>query len=195
MLDSISTLPHDQTQAKRSFDINHQRRRDIARLVVHRHGRLANAALCIPYAIATAWHCPSDGERRFLMVQWCRWTCAPLSVEHQIDAILKANPARRISADTLARHLHVSDAERTALRIWTIGAYDAPKAKRIKRRKEKRRKNRLIYFSPAEIQRLVEQLYPRFVEPRLREDTGRGLRSPSCLADRPRDGRQRRVPG
>jgi hypothetical protein len=34
-------------------------------------------------------------------------------------------------------------------------------------------KNRLIYFSPAEIQRLVEQLYPRFVEPRLREDAGR----------------------
>jgi hypothetical protein len=33
-------------------------------------------------------------------------------------------------------------------------------------------KNRLIYFSPLEIQRLVEQLYPRFVEPRLREDAG-----------------------
>jgi hypothetical protein len=29
-------------------------------------------------------------------------------------------------------------------------------------------KERLIYFSPPEIQRLVEQLYPRFVEPRLR---------------------------
>src|SRR5262249_13253202 len=35
--------------------------------------------------------------------------------------------------------LHVSDAERTALKIWTIGAYDVPKAERIKRRKEKRR--------------------------------------------------------
>src|SRR4029450_5775684 len=34
---------------------------------------------------------------------------------------------------------HVSDAERTALRIFTIGAYDVPKAERIKRRKEKRR--------------------------------------------------------
>jgi hypothetical protein len=30
-------------------------------------------------------------------------------------------------------------------------------------------KERLIYFSPPEIQRLVEQLYPRFVEPRLRK--------------------------
>jgi hypothetical protein len=128
-----------QAKAKRPFDVNYQRRRDIARTVVARHGRLAKAALCIPYAIAAAWHCPSDSERRFLMVQWCRWCCAPLSVEHQIDAILEANPARRISADTLARHLHVSDAERTALRIWTIGSYDVPKAKRIKRRKEKRR--------------------------------------------------------
>jgi len=30
-------------------------------------------------------------------------------------------------------------------------------------------KNRLIYFSPPEIQRLVEQLYPRIVEPHLRK--------------------------
>jgi hypothetical protein len=37
-------------------------------------------------------------------------------------------------------------------------------------------KNRLIYFSPPEIQRLVEQFYPRFVEPRLREDAGRAAR-------------------
>lgn len=33
-------------------------------------------------------------------------------------------------------------------------------------------KYRLIYFSPAEIQRLVEQLYPRFVEPALRQSAG-----------------------
>jgi hypothetical protein len=125
--------------SKRPFDINHQRRRDIARLVVHRHGRLAKAALCIPYAVAAAWHCPSDSERRFLMVKWCRWVCAPPSVERQINAILEANPARYVWSDTLARHLHVSDAERTALRIWTIGAYDVPKAVRIKRRKEKDR--------------------------------------------------------
>ena len=61
---------------------------------------------------------------------------APPSVEHQIDSILEANPARRIRADTLGRHLHVSDAERSLLRIWTIGSFDVPKAKRIKRRKK-----------------------------------------------------------
>ena len=141
--DGNSALPPSK-QAKRKpnqrpFELNYQRRRDIARLVVHRHGRLAKAALCILYAEAAAWHCPSDSERRFLMVKWCRWTCAPQSVVHQIDAILKANPPRRISADTLARHLSVSDAERTMLRIYTIGSYDVPRAKRIERRKENRR--------------------------------------------------------
>jgi hypothetical protein len=108
--------PHPRRTSKkrkrRPFDLNRQRRRDIARLVVRRHGRLAKAALCIPYAAAAAWHCPSDSERRFLMVQWCRWTCAPPSVEHQIDAILEANPARRIRADTLARHLEHSGGEK-----------------------------------------------------------------------------------
>lgn len=34
-------------------------------------------------------------------------------------------------------------------------------------------KTRLIYFSPPEIQRLVDQLYPRFIEPRLREAAAR----------------------
>jgi len=146
-----TTVPHPHGQAqrrqtndhhakrKRPFDLNRQRRRDIARLVVHRHGRLAKAALCIPYAAAAAWHCPSDSERRLLMAQWCYWTCALPSIECNIDTILQDNPPRRMSADTLARHLHVSDAERTLLRVYTIGAYDVPKAARIKRRKEKRR--------------------------------------------------------
>ena len=139
MLERSDTPSRGGAQVKHSFDINRQRRRDIARLLVHRHGRLAKAALCIRYAAAAAWHCPSDSERRFLMVQWCRSTCAPQSVVHQIDAILAANPARHVSADMLARHLDVSDAVRTFLRIWTIGAFDVSKAKRIKRRKDKRR--------------------------------------------------------
>ena len=125
-------------KAARSSDINYRRRRNIAHLVVERHGRLAKADRCIPYAAAAAWHCPAGSERRSLMVQWCQWTCAPPSVERQIDAILAANPPRRISADALARHLHVSDAERTALRIWSIGSYDVPRAARIQRRKEKK---------------------------------------------------------
>jgi hypothetical protein len=73
------------------------------------------------------------------MAQWCYWTCALPSIERNIDTILQENPPRRIRADTLARHLHVSDAERTFLRVYTIGAYDVPKAARMKRRKERRR--------------------------------------------------------
>lgn len=134
--------PHPRRTSKkrkrRPFDLNRQRRRDIARLVVHRHGRLPNADACKLYMKAAAWHCPS-GNRRHAMEQWCAWVCTPPSLDRQIDAILSATPPRRIRADPLARHLHVTDAERTALRIFTIGAYDVPKAERIKRRKEKRR--------------------------------------------------------
>jgi hypothetical protein len=133
-----SKTSSDEKHEQPSNDINYWRRQHIAWLVVHRHGKLAKAALCIPYAIAAAWHCPSDSERRFLMVQWCRWTCAPHSVVRQIDAILEANPPRRMTADTLAKHLGVSDDERSFLRIWTIGSYDVPKADRLERRKERK---------------------------------------------------------
>jgi hypothetical protein len=42
-------------------------------------------------------------------------------------------------------------------------------------------KTRLVYFSPAEIQRLVEQLYPRFVEPRLRNAVANELSLPAYI--------------
>jgi hypothetical protein len=42
-------------------------------------------------------------------------------------------------------------------------------------------KNHLIYFSASEIQRLVEQLYPRFVEPRLRNAAATELGLPRYL--------------
>jgi len=80
MLDARSSASRPLKQDKpgkreRSFDVNHQRRRDIARLVKHRHGSLAKtpADLRTKYAIAAAWHCPDDSERRFLMVKWYRF--------------------------------------------------------------------------------------------------------------------------
>lgn len=42
-------------------------------------------------------------------------------------------------------------------------------------------KTRLVYFSHAEIQRLVEQLFPRFVEPHLREVVASKLELPPYL--------------
>jgi hypothetical protein len=52
-------------------------------------------------------------------------------------------------------------------------------------------KKRLIYFSPAEIQRLVEQLYPRFVEPRLRAAVAGELDLPSYMVWSSPEGRRR----
>lgn len=46
-----------------------------------------------------------------------------------------ANP-HRWKADTLAWRLRLTDAERTALKIKTIGAFDVSKAERLARRKE-----------------------------------------------------------
>ena len=42
-------------------------------------------------------------------------------------------------ADTLGCRLQLTDAERTALKITTIGAFDVGKAERLERRKKKRR--------------------------------------------------------
>jgi hypothetical protein len=43
-------------------------------------------------------------------------------------------------------------------------------------------KSRLVYFSPAEIQRLVEQLYPRFIEPLLRTSAAAECGVPPYMA-------------
>jgi hypothetical protein len=51
---------------------------------------------------------------------------------------IAANP-RRMSADTLAQHYGLTDAQRSALNIRTIGAVDVTKAMREARRKERRR--------------------------------------------------------
>jgi hypothetical protein len=124
---------------RRSTDwgkFNRLRRKQIARLVVRRHGRLPNPGG--HYIKAAAWHCHGP-DRRAELLAWLVWVCAPISLRRKVDAILRANPPRRISADRLGRHLHVSDFERSALRIYTIGSYQTPKAERVRQRKEKDR--------------------------------------------------------
>jgi hypothetical protein len=125
---------------RRPFDLNEQRRKDIARLLVQRHDRLPNAGDWITYVEAAAWHCPR-GNRRAALLQWLELVCAPLSMRrrHVLDAILRRFPPRRLRADTIARLLKVTDAERTALRIRTIGACDVSKAERAERSKQRRR--------------------------------------------------------
>jgi hypothetical protein len=69
-------------------------------------------------------------------LQWCPW------LSHDDAAALAdrvlSRPIRW-TADALGRRLHLSDAERTALGITTIGGFDVPKAERLARRKAKDR--------------------------------------------------------
>ena len=50
-----------------------------------------------------------------------------------------ASRPRNWNLDALGKHLRVSDFERAALRIYTIGSLQTPKAERIRQRKEKDR--------------------------------------------------------
>jgi hypothetical protein len=122
---------------KRPFPV-HQRRKDIARVVVRMHGRLP------PYHFATyikvaAWHCPYGPNRRDALLKWFEWVCAPPDIRRQVDAILKQFRPRNVKIDTLGKILHLSDAQRTEWRVYTIGSYDVSQEERIKRRKEKHR--------------------------------------------------------
>ena len=92
-----------------------------------------------PSRKVAAEYCPYDPNRGNTLMEWLQSVCAPPWVLRQADAILDRILPRHWSADELGKHLHVSDAERTMLRIYTIGSYDVPRAKRIKRREEKRR--------------------------------------------------------
>ncbi len=118
------------------------RRTHLAWLVVGRHKKLPRDDDGWTYIKVAAEHCPYGPNRRDTLMEWLQSVCAPpwiLRQVRQVAAILDRIPPRRWSADALGKLLHVSDAERTMLRIYTIGSHDVPRAKRIKRRKEKRR--------------------------------------------------------
>jgi hypothetical protein len=115
------------------------RREHLAWLVVGRHKKLPRDDRGWAYIKVAAEHCPYGPNRRDVLMKWLQSFCAPPSILCQIDAILDRIPPRRWTADALGKHLHVSDFERKALRLWTVGAFDVPKAERMKRRKEKRR--------------------------------------------------------
>ena len=70
---------------------------------------------------------------------WCPW------LSHDDAAALAdrvTSRPLRWTADALGKRLHLSDAERTALGITTIGGYDVPKAARLARRKAKDREDK-----------------------------------------------------
>ena len=67
---------------------------------------------------------------------WCPWM-APREAA-TVAAKVIATPVK-LTADTLGWRVGLADAERTALKITTIGGIDVSKAERLERRKKKRR--------------------------------------------------------
>jgi hypothetical protein len=125
----------------RSAQFNFARRRlnEIARVVMRRHGRLPDTDDQMIYLEAAAWHLnPRDGDQRFALENWCRRVGASLPTD-QINRIVEDHKPRKLRADRIAKILKVTDAERTALRLTTIGACDVSKAERLRRRKERHR--------------------------------------------------------
>jgi len=80
----------------------------------------------------------SEAERRMSSIAraWAPWM--PDVERDQLIAAVIAKP-RRYRADTLAVLLHVTDAERQRLRLWTIGSVDRNREQRIADRKARRR--------------------------------------------------------
>lgn len=121
------------------FDFARTRLKEIARLVMRRHGRLPETADRMTYLQAAAWHLNSrGGDQHFALENWCRRVGAKLPTE-QINRIVEDNKPRKLRADHLAKLLSVTEAERTALKLTTIGACDVSKAERLRRRKQRHR--------------------------------------------------------
>ena len=74
------------------------------------------------------------------IADWLR-RCAPWFSESEAEPLIEAaiKRPRRWKADTLAKRLNLTDAERSRLKIKTVGAVDCTKEQRAKRRCEKDR--------------------------------------------------------
>jgi len=125
--------------ARGAFNFARTRLNEITRLVMHRHGRLPETADPMMYLQAAALHLnPRDGDQHFALENWCRRVGAKLPAE-QVNRIVEDNKPRRVRADRLAKLLRVTEAERTALKLTTIGACDVSKAERLRLRRQRHR--------------------------------------------------------
>jgi hypothetical protein len=80
------------------------------------------------------------GDAQDHIVAWARMRCPWMAAGEAaaIAAEVMAHPVKW-KADTLGWRLGLTDAQRTALKITTIGGIDVSEAERLERRKEKRR--------------------------------------------------------
>jgi hypothetical protein len=115
------------------------RMREIEKLIRHRHGEIvpeADDALIYVEVIASlAFVEFKEGFVEVVLGWAARWV--PWAGKAAIEEIIYERTKVRfspLSADALGHALHLSYAERCALDIRTVGAFDVPKAKRAKRR-------------------------------------------------------------
>jgi hypothetical protein len=118
------------------------RLRELERLFKHRYGRfLPDDDAGMDDLVIAAHHIAFlRGEVIAHIVAWARaWV--PWLPPHEAERLAKrvAEEPRKWKADALAWRLRLSMAERTALKITTIGAFDMNRAEREEERKRKRR--------------------------------------------------------
>ncbi|NEK34099.1 hypothetical protein [Rhizobium leguminosarum] len=120
------------------------RMREIEKMIRHRHGDIvpeADDALIYVEVIAGLALVEFKEEFVEVVLGWAaRWL--PWAGKADIEDVIYERTKVRfsdLSADALGHALHLSYAERSALDIRTIGAFDVPKRKRAKLQKEKRR--------------------------------------------------------
>ncbi|EJC79212.1 hypothetical protein Rleg4DRAFT_0803 [Rhizobium leguminosarum bv. trifolii WSM2297] len=120
------------------------RMREIEKLIRHRHGDIvpeADDALIYVEVIASLAFVEFGQEFVDVVLGWAaRWL--PWAGKADVEEIIYERTKVRfspLSADALGHALHLSYAERCALDIRTIGAFDVPKGNRAKLQKEKRR--------------------------------------------------------
>lgn len=118
------------------------RMREIEKVIRHRHGTFIpdpsgtdDIDLCLCYLRAVAMT-PGNQDLESWCARWAPWA-NPQTIE-EIEK-LRIDRKRMLKADDVARLLMVSFAERTKLKLRTIGAYDVTKIERTELAKEKKR--------------------------------------------------------
>ncbi len=123
-----------------AFDFNRHRAREIAALVKYRHGTLPDTDDADIYICAAAPHLvvPKRGGGLGLAIEeWCiRVGRRPTGEE--LEAARHAR-RRRLSAEALGKRLRLWAAERSAIGITTIRAFDVDREESKRRRREKER--------------------------------------------------------
>jgi hypothetical protein len=144
-------VPARQTKNTRAvYNRTAHRLREIEKIVRHRHGvvpdtddadlYLGPVADCLLHIAWRKAGKPTPHDLFDRLNVWCERWAPDVSVKLQWDVVRDAlRSPRNDRADECAKRLRLSYAERTKLRITTIGAYDVPKSDRTALRKVRKR--------------------------------------------------------